>query len=198
MKAVLDPMLYKELAESKAALARHGIVIIRSVEVDLGPAMMTEVRDSIASSPGVLSGMDEQQLDRLMEDLRKTAMKSSKDLARLYTRLLAQLGTEYIGDLAKELDGIGKLFTWDRVSKATDPVNRKLTKAGFEGVALSSAENVSEAFALELNEKWPAAFVRFRELTTKAVEELHVTPEKTQGKRKPAPKKRKASGKRKG
>ncbi len=198
MRAVLDPILYKDLAESKAALARHGIVIIRSVETELGPAMMDEAKNSIASSPGKLREMDEAELDRLMEDLRKAAMKSSKDLAALHTRLLAQLGTEYIGDLVKELDAIGKLFTWDRVTKAVDPVNKKLAKAGFETVTLPSAEAVSNAFALELNEKWPAAFVRFKELADRAAKELKVPDEKPRERKKPSGGKRKSSGRKKG
>ena len=118
METALDPIVYKDLAEAKAALARHGIVIIRSIETDLEPAIMMEARNRIASSPQVLRTLDEEQLDALMEGLRKKAMKSAADLRKLYTRVLAQLGTEYVGDLVKELDGIATLFTWDRVAKS--------------------------------------------------------------------------------
>ena len=198
MTPLLNPLLYKDLVEAKAALARHGIVIIRFVETDLEPALMTGVKDSITSSPGVLKDIDEQELDKLMEGLRKTAMRSSKDLAKLYTQLLAQLGTEYIGDLVKELDGIGKLFTWERVEKATDPVNRKLAKAGFDAIDLTRAEAVSEAFAVELNEKWPAAFVRFRDLAKQAAKELGATPDKPASTRKQPARKRGKASKKKG
>lgn len=197
MKAILDPILYKDLVEAKAALARHGIVIIRSIEVDLEPAIMKEVKDSLSSAPKALREMDEQELDKLMEGLRRSAMKSSRDLVSLYTRLLAQLGTEYIGDLVKELDGIRKLFTWERVEKAADPVNKKLTKAGFGAIELPSAELVSDAFALELNEKWPVAFTRFRGLATQAAKELDGVSKPT-AQRKPSAGKRKRSGKKKG
>ncbi len=57
MEGVLDPMLRKELGEAKAALARHGIVILRGVESELEPAIMIAVRDSLASSPGKLKGL---------------------------------------------------------------------------------------------------------------------------------------------
>ena len=198
MTSLLDPLLYKDLAEAKAALARHGIVIIRFVETDLEPAIITGAKDSITSAPGVLKDMDEQELDKLMEDLRKAAMRSSRDLAKLYTQLLAQLGTEYIGDLVKELDGIGKLFTWERVEKAADPVSRKLVKAGFEAVELNRAEAVSEAFAVELNEKWPAAFVRFRDLARQAAKELDAKPRKPPEAKKKPQRKRSKTGKKKG
>ena len=198
MTSLLNPLLYKDLVEAKAALARHGIVLIRFVETDLEPAIMTGVKDSITSSPGVLKDMDEQELNKLMEGLRKTAMRSSTDLAKLYTQLLAQLGTEYIGDLVKELDGIGKLFTWERVEKATDPVNRKLGKAGFEAIDLRGAEAVSEAFAVELNERWPAAFVRFRDLARQAAKELGASPGRPAPAKKQQARKRSKTGKKKG
>lgn len=195
MAEILDSIITKDLAEAKAALARHGIVIIRYVETDLEPAMMTEVKNSISSSPGVLRKMDEDEFDKLMESLRKAAMKSSKDLVKLHTRLLAQLGTEHVEDLVKELDGINTLFTWKRVSKAIDPVNRKLVKAGFDAIHLSGAEAVSDAFALELNERWPVAFGRFRDLARKAAKKLEVPPTKTPPTKKAPPKKRTRSSK---
>lgn len=197
MAEILDPILTKDLAEAKAALARHGIVIIRYVETDLEPAVMVEVKNSISSSPGVLRGMDEEEFDKLMEGLRKAAMKSSKDLVKLHTRLLAQLGTEHVEDLVKELDGINTLFTWKRVSKAVDPVNRKLVKAGFDAIHLSGAEAVSDAFALELNERWPIAFTRFKDLAREAAKKFEVptTKTKTPPRKKAPPKKRTRSSK---
>lgn len=195
MVEILDPIRTKDLAEAKAALARHGIVIIRYVETDLEPAVMTEVKNSISSSPGVLRRMDEEEFDKLMESLRKAAMKSSKDLVRLHTRLLAQLGTEHVEDLVKELDGINTLFTWKRVSKAIDPVNRKLVKAGFDAIHLSGAEAVSDAFALELNERWPVAFGRFRDLAREAAKKSEVPPTKTPPRKNAPPKKRTRSSK---
>ncbi len=195
MVEILDPILRKDLADAKAVLARHGIVIIRYVETDLEPAVMSEVKNSISSSPGVLRGMDEEDLDKLMEDLRKVATKSTKDLVRLHTRLLAQLGTENVEDLVKELDGISKLFTWKRVSKAIDPVNRRLAKAGFDAIHLSGAEAVSDAFALELNEKWPASFSRFGDLAREAAKRLEAPPKKTPPTKKTSPKKRTRSSK---
>lgn len=168
MEPVRDPILYKDLADAKAALTRHGIVIVRSVEADLEPTLIVAARDAIASSPAVLNEMDEEELDRLMESLRKAAMKSSNDLARLYTRLLAQIGTENIVDLVKELDGIRKLFTWDRIAKSADPLNRRLKRAGFDDLEIEGPSRVSESFRVELDEKWPAAFSRFRELAKTA------------------------------
>jgi hypothetical protein len=187
MEPVLDPILYKDLADAKAALTRHGIVIIRSVETDLEPAMMTAARDSIASSPAVLGEMDEEELDRLMESLRRAAMKSSDDLARLYTRLLAQIGTEDIVELTKELEGIRKLFTWERMAKAADPLNRRLKKAGFDRLEMGGPSCVSEPFRVEFEERWPSAFSRFRDLAKAAAKEIG-----------PPPKPRKPPAKRKG
>lgn len=176
MGPVPDPILFKDLADAKAALTRHGIVIIRSVETDLEPAMMTAARDSIASSPATLKEMDEEELDRLMESLRKAAMKSSGDLAELYTRLLSQIGTEDIVELVKELEGIRKLFTWDRMVKAADPLNRRLKKAGFDRLEMSAPSCVSESFRLELEERLPSAFSRFRDLARAAAKEIGPPP----------------------
>lgn len=172
MEKALDPIKYKDLAEAKAALARHGIVIIRSIETDLEPAIMVEARSRIASSPHVLKDINEEELDALMEDLRKKAMRSAADLRKLYTRVLAQLGTEYIGDLVKDLDGISTLFTWNRVEKSLDKVNARLANAGFDPIQLEGPESLSESFALELNEKWPASFARFRQLASEAAKLL--------------------------
>ncbi|UCE81298.1 MAG: hypothetical protein JSV94_02445 [Methanobacteriota archaeon] len=172
MKRPLDPIQGKNLAESKAALARHGVVIIRSVETDLEPAMMSAARNSISSSPEILDEMTDEQLDRFMDGLRKAAMKSAEDLQELYTRLLTQLGTEYIIDLVKELDGIEKLFTWDRVSRSVEPVNKRLTRKGFPPIRLSQAEDVSESLSAELEGKWPIAFERFRGLAVEAARQI--------------------------
>jgi len=45
----LEPQLLKDLVEAKADLARHGIVIVRAVETELEPAIMTSVRDVMSS-----------------------------------------------------------------------------------------------------------------------------------------------------
>ena len=172
MTMALDPAHYQELVESKAAVARHGVVIIRSVEYDLEPAIMSAAKSSISSSPAVLNEMADEELDVFMEDLRKAAMKSAADLHELYIRLIAQLGTEYIGDLVKELDGIEKLFTWERIAKSVEPVNRKLKKKGFRPIKLLQAEEVSQPLALQLDGKWPEAFDRFRRLAKAAVKHL--------------------------
>jgi hypothetical protein len=196
MESALDPIMYKDLAEAKAALARHGIVIIRSIETDLEPAIIVEARNRIASSPRVLKDIDEGDLDKLMEDLRKKAMRSAANLRKLYTRVLAQLGTEYIGDLVKDLDGIAGLFTWDRVAKSVDTVNARLAEAGFDPIALQGPETVSESFALELNERWPGSFARFRELANEAARQLGDSGDALK-KAAPAKKKSGAAGKRK-
>lgn len=71
MTTTLDPGLLRDLTEAKAALARHGIVIIRTIETELEPAIMAEAKDSVASSPRKLVKLKEDELDRFMEDLRK-------------------------------------------------------------------------------------------------------------------------------
>ena len=191
MKMTLDPAQYQELVESKAALARHGVVIIRSVEYDLEPAIIAAAKNSIYSSPAILSDMADEELDEFMEGLRKVAMKSAAELRELYIRLIAQLGTEYLGDLVKELDGIEKLFTWDRISKSVEPVNRKLKKMGFEPVRLHSAGDVSEALALQLDGKWPEAFEEFKRLANEAAKRI----EDKEVKRAKPPRKKDPSGK---
>lgn len=172
MAAALDPVLRKELGEAKAALARHGIVILRGVENELEPAVMVAVRDSLASSPGKLRALSDEQLDQLMEKAREAAAKSAKDLSVLHTHLLAKLGTEYIGDVVKELDGIDQLFRWERIAKVADPVDGLLKSHGFRPVSLPGPSEVSEAFAVELEDKWPAALKRFRSLAEEAVKAL--------------------------
>lgn len=172
MEAALDAALRKEVGEAKAALARHGIVIMRGVESELEPAVMVAARDSLASSPSKLRGMSDDELDEFMVKLRKAATKSAKELSELHTHLLAKLGTEYIVDLVKELDGIDQLFRWDRIAKASAPVDAILEAKGFRPVSLSGPRDVSEAFAVELEEKWPAAFRRFKELAEEAARSL--------------------------
>ena len=197
MNTSLDQVQYNALVEAKAALARHGIVIIRSIESDLEPAIMSAARDSISSSPAILNEMDEDELDRFMEGLRKAAMKSAKEIRELYIRLIAQLGTEYLGDLVKELDGIGKLFTWGRIAESVQPVNRKLAKKGFRQVKLAQAEEVSVSLALELEGKWPEAFDRFKRLATDAAKvlECEATRKQEPPKARTPPRKKPSSGK---
>lgn len=172
MDGALDPALRKEVGEAKAALARHGIVIMRGVENELEPAMMVAARDSMASSPGKLRRMDDDDLDEFMGRLRKAATKSARELAGLHTHLLAKLGTEYIGDLVKELDGIDQLFRWERVAKAAAPVSALLEEKGFGPVSMSGPRDVSDSFSVELEEKWPAAFRRFKGLAEEASKRL--------------------------
>jgi len=168
----LEPMLVKDLTEAKAALARHGIVILRSIEAELGPAIMAEAKASMYSSPGRLAKLDEDELDRFMEELRVVATRSATDLKELHTRLLSKLGTDYIVELVKELDGIGENFTWERIARAVGPVNGMLDEKGFREIALTGPESVSDNFGLELQERWPPAFVRFKDLAGKAADVL--------------------------
>ena len=172
MSTTLDPGLLRDLKEAKAALARHGIVIIRTIETGLEPAIMAEAKDSIASSPGKLAKLKDVELDKLMEDLRKASLKSAKELASLYTRLLAKLGTEYLGELVKELEGIDQLFKWSRVEKAVEPVNEILAENGFREVQLGNPEDLSDAFKVELEEKWNSAFVRFKLIAEQVTDEM--------------------------
>lgn len=187
MAGVLDPVLHKELGEAKAALARHGIVIMRGVETELEPAIMVAVRDSLASSPGKLKGMSDDQLDKFMDKVRGAAAKSAKELSLLHTHLLAKLGTEYIADLVDELDGIDQLFRWERIAKASGPVDELLKDKGFRPVSIPGPREVSDAFALELEEKWPSAFKRFRSLAEDAAKVLREEGERAE----PKPVKRK-------
>jgi hypothetical protein len=181
MSCSLDPALLKDLTEAKAALARHGIVIIRTVETQLEPAIVAEVKDSLASSPRRLAQMKESDLDELMERVRETAMKSAEELKDLYTRLLAKLGTEYIVELVKELDGIDQLFKWDRIAKSVEPVNRLLDEKGFGPIQLSGPEDLSDGFKLELEERWNTSFVRFKLLAEQAAEQIKHEEEQEKG-----------------
>src|SRR4030042_4060 len=92
MSYSLDPVLLKDLTEAKAALARHGIVIIRGVETDLEPAIMAEIKDSMASSPKKLALLKDEDLDRYVESIREAARGSANELTDLYTRLLTEIG----------------------------------------------------------------------------------------------------------
>jgi hypothetical protein len=172
MSTNLDPGLLRDLKEAKAALARHGIVIIRTIETELEPAIMAEAKDSVASSPRKLAKLKENELDRLMEDLRSASARSARELVSLYTRLLAKLGTEFLGDLVKELEGIDQLFKWSRIERAVEPVNEILVENGFSKVQLGDPEDLSDAFKVELEEKWNFAFVRFKLIAEQVVEEM--------------------------
>lgn len=172
MYSALDPALLRDLTEAKAALARHGIVIIRTIETDLEPAIMADAKDSIESSPRKLAQLKDEELDGLIQDLRNATMKSAKELASLYTRLLARLGTEHIGELVNELEGIDQLFKWSRIEKAAEPVNVILVERGFRPILLEGPEDVSDSLKVELEEKWNSAFVRFRLIAEQSAEEM--------------------------
>lgn len=192
MDGVMDPLLRKELGEAKAALARHGIVIMRGVETELEPAIMVAVRDSLASSPGRLKAMSDKDLDAFMEKARASVAKSADELSALHTHLLAKLGTEFIADLVHELDGIDQLFRWERIARVAEPVDALLRDRGFRKVSISGPGDVSEAFAVELEEKWPAALKRFRALAEQAAKTL----KEEEGSAKPTERRPKKSRKR--
>lgn len=168
----VNPVLLKDLTEAKAALARHGIVIIRGLETDLEPAIMAEAKDSLASSPKGLAQLKEEDLDKFAELMRKAAMASAEELKDLYTRLLAKLGTEYLVDLVKELEGIDQLFKWERVARSVEPINRLLEGKGFRPIRLAGPESVSEGFKVELEQRWNAAFTRFKLLAVQVAEDI--------------------------
>ena len=172
MMESLDPGLMRDLTEAKADLARHGIVIVRTLETELTPAIVSGAKSSMASSPKSMSKMDEWQLDAYLEKLRKASEKSSGQLRDLYVRLLAKLGSGDLEELSKELDGIEQLIKWERIAKAVDPVNEKLTEKGFGPVELASPEDLSESLKVELEQKWPASFDRFKTLVREAVAQM--------------------------
>ena len=173
MALALDPGLMRDLTEAKGALARHGVVIIRALETDLEPALMAAAKSVMAASPGKLNKMDDDELDRLTGMLRKTSLKSAEDLRELYVRLMARLGTDDIEELSKELEGIGQLFTWERILKTAGPVGDRLVEAGFGPIELEGPSALSEAFELELVDRWPPAFDRFRALVDEAARQMH-------------------------
>ncbi|MGQ9588560.1 MAG: hypothetical protein ACUVT7_09320 [Thermoplasmata archaeon] len=189
MSYVLDPGLLKDLTEAKADVARHGIVILRTVETELEPAMMAAARNSMSSSPRKLAQMKEEDLDEFATSLRKTAIKSARELRDLYTRLLAKLGTEYLVDLVQELEGIGQLFTWERIARASETLDGILAGKGFRPIALPGPEAVSENLRIELLEKWPAAFKRFKELAEQAAADIRAQEEEPE---EPPPAKKRA------
>ena len=172
MGVSLDPGLIRDLIEAKAAVARHGIVLIRSIENDLAPAIVSEARDSMAASPRKLSQMTEGELDKYLLRLRKKAMRTSDDLAELYKRLLSRLGTDKMIDLQKDLEGIGQLYSWERIAKSVEEVNPILTERGFGRIDLGDPSSLSEELAIELQQKWPVAFGRFSKLAKEASDEL--------------------------
>ncbi len=189
MAVSLDPGLLRDLIEAKAAVARHGIVLIRSIENDLAPAIVSEVRDSLASSPRKLSQMSEEELDKYLQKLRRKAMKASDGLADLYKRLLSRLGTDNIVELQKDLEGIGQLYSWERIAKSADEVNPVLAERGFGRIDLDDPSALSEEFAIELTERWPAAFSRFSKLAGEASEILQREEETPESPQKPRTKK---------
>lgn len=193
MKGVLDPGLIRDLTEAKAALARHGIVIIRTVESELPLLLVAEARRALQSAQEKLSALGEDELDKLMEEVRAASTEAARDLKSLYTNLLARLGTEYIGDLVKDLDGMAELFRWSRISRAAEGVNAVLARWGFGPIELGGPEHISPAFKVELEERWEAAFARFRTLAERAATELREKGEEAH----PSPSgKKKASEKR--
>lgn len=194
MEDSLDPILVKDLRDAKAALARHGIVILRTIQSELEPAILVKVRDSMASSPGRLKRMNDEALDRFMDEARSAVTQTALELADLHTHLLTKLGSEYVVDLVKELDGINQLFSWDRIAKVTDGVNVLLVSKGFDRIELDGPQEVSDAFAVELTEKWPISFDRFKSLADEAASKIKDMSPK-QATKKPAPKKTKKKGK---
>lgn len=165
------------MTDAKAAVARHGIVIIRTIETELEPTIIAGAKSSMASSPRRLAKIPDNELDKFTNGLRRLAMRSCSELADLYTRLLTKLGSEDLEELKGELDGIGALFTWRRISKATEQVDMRLAEKGFAPVGLRGPDDISDNLRIELEEKWPEAFGRFRELVGRAsaeMEELEV------------------------
>lgn len=185
MSGELSPGVERDLIAARAALARHGVVIIRTIETELEPAVMATVRRAMASSGRKLSKLDDDALDRLIDDARKAVRSSADELQRLYTRLLAKLSSEEVGKLLPELEGIDNLFRWDRVLRASEAVIPVLEGKGFAPVELSGPEDLSDAFKLELEERWPAAFERFRATAEAAAKELAESADK-EGHRGPA------------
>jgi hypothetical protein len=57
---------------------------------------------------------------------------------------------------------------WDRITKTVEPVNEKLAEKGFRPIELQGPESVSDGFLVELDQKWPAAFERFKTLAIQA------------------------------
>jgi hypothetical protein len=165
-----DPVATKDLVEAEGDVARHGIVIIRTIETELAPSIMTAARDSLESSGRKLSRLSEEELDDLVQSLRKAAVRSARELTKLYTRVLSKLGSTDPIELEKDLEGVDELFSWSRISKAIEPVNSILTERGFSALELSGPDDVSEIFKLELEEKWRPAFLRFSQAVSLAAQ----------------------------
>ena len=168
----IDPALTKALVEAEGDVARHGVVIIRTIETELVPSIMAAARISIESSPRRLSKLSDEELDALVQSLRKSATRSAKDLRKLYTRVLSKLGNEDIIELEKDLEGIGELFGWKRISESANPVNELLEEQGFPRIDLSGPEDIADNLAVELNEKWRGAFTRFSDAVTRLAQEI--------------------------
>lgn len=164
MTGQLDAVLRKDLAEAKAAVARHGIVLVRAIEKDLVPAMMAAVRDSLSSSPERLEEMDEKELDRVVDDLRKTATKEALGLRDMLVRVLADIGVQDPRELAGTVDGSAQLFGWDRIARTGERVSEKLVKRGFQPMRFPGPGDVSESFEIELVERWPAAMKTLKDI----------------------------------
>lgn len=172
MPVAIESTLEKDLREAKSALARHGVVILRTIEAELEPAVMAAVRGSLESSPRKLAQLKDDELDDIMDRTREAAAAESKALRKLYTRLLTRTGTKQPKEIVGELEGMGQLFIWERIAQSVAPVNDILKEAGFGQVDLSGAESLSDSFKLELEERWPAAFQQFKVLTELSVEHM--------------------------
>lgn len=172
MSYVFDPELTRDLTQARAALAVHGIVITRAIEMELEPAIMAEVKDSLQSTPRKLSALGDDELDKLLTAIRKTAMRSAHELRELYVRLLTRLGTGPLTELVDELDGIDQLFRWERMAKSVEKVNAILEKRGFKQIDLPGPDALSDAFRVELEERWGPAFSRFKDLAEQAAEQM--------------------------
>ncbi len=184
MSYSFEPGFTRDLTQARAALAVHGIVIVRGIETELEPAIMSEVKDSLSSSPRKLAALDEDELDKILTGIRRTAIKSARELKELYVRLLKRLGSESFVDLVDELEGIGQLFRWERVAKSVEPVNEALEKRGFKQIALSGPDELSEAFQVELEDRWRPAFERFSQLAEQAAEQMRWQDERERSIRK--------------
>ena len=171
MSYALEPGLVKDLAEARAAIARHGSVIARAIETDLVPTIMAGARASLESSPRKLAALEEDDLDRLLEKIRKASTKSARELQDVYVRWVTRLGAGSPDDVVGDLEGVGQLFKWERISKAVEPASKLLAESGFRGIELMGPDDVSDSLKVELEERWPPAFDRLCALLEKAAEE---------------------------
>jgi len=157
----MDPVTAKGLVEAEGDVARHGVVIIRTLETDLAPSIMAAARDSMESSPRRLARLTEEDLDELVQTIRKASLKSARELTKLYTRVLSRLGKKDVIELERDLEGVDQLFKWPRIAEAVGPVSTILVEHGFSPAELSGPDEVSEGLSLELEGKWRPAFARF-------------------------------------